>query len=70
MVGRLTTLLTFGILCLLFLGRLQDDLSTIQDRTGLFFECVSATPLVGMLNAVAMCKTVEKIASRTRFFFN
>ena len=59
MFARVMTLCTFGFLCFLFLGRLGDDLSTIQDRTGIFFESVSAAPLVGMLNAIALCKYVR-----------
>lgn len=55
---RLSQNLFFGLFLALFLLRLKNDLlkGALQDRVGLIYQCVSAPPYIGMLNAVALCK--------------
>ena len=38
---------------------LGDDVSAIQDRTGVFFETMSGTAMIGLMNSVAMCKLMS-----------
>lgn len=56
MVARLSQMLFFAFIIWIFLFELTNDYTGIQDRTGLMFECISATPIMGLLNAIAMCE--------------
>lgn len=55
---RLTQNLIMGLFIIFFLLRLQNDVlkGAIQDRVGLLYQFVGATPYTGMLNAVNLCE--------------
>lgn len=60
---RLLQNLLFGLFVVFFLLRLRNDLvkGAVQDRVGLVYQCVSAPPYTGMLNAVALCEFLSCI---------
>lgn len=62
-VMRLLQNLLFGLFVAFFLLRLRNDLvkGAVQDRVGLVYQCVSAPPYTGMLNAVALCEFLSCI---------
>lgn len=55
---RLLQNLILGLFILFFLLRVQNDMlkGAVQDRVGLLYQLVGATPYTGMLNAVTLCK--------------
>lgn len=61
---RLFQNLLFGLFVAFFLLRLNNDLlkGAVQDRVGLIYQCVSATPYTGLLNALASCKFLDSRA--------
>lgn len=60
-IMRLLQNLLFGLFIAFFLLRLRNDLvkGAVQDRVGLVYQCVSAPPYTGMLNAVALCECLS-----------
>lgn len=65
---RLFQNLLFGLFVAFFLLRLTNDLlkGAVQDRVGLVYQCVSAPPYTGMLNAVALCEFLSCVMCSSR----
>jgi len=65
---RLLQNLLFGLFVTFFLLRLRNDLlkGAVQDRVGLIYQCVSAPPYTGVLNAVALCEFLYCILCSSR----
>nr|XP_021155849.1 ATP-binding cassette sub-family G member 5 [Columba livia] len=63
---RLFQNLLFGLFVAFFLLRLTNDLlkGAVQDRVGLVYQCVSAPPYTGMLNAVALFLPLRAISDQ------
>ncbi|NXP77236.1 ABCG5 protein, partial [Ramphastos sulfuratus] len=63
---RLLQNLLFGLFVAFFLLRLKSDLvkGAVQDRVGLIYQCVSAPPYTGMLNAVALFPPLRAISDQ------
>ncbi|XP_044867662.1 ATP-binding cassette sub-family G member 5 isoform X2 [Mauremys mutica] len=63
-IMRLSQNLLFGLFLALFLLRLKNDLlkGALQDRVGLIYQCVSALPYIGMLNAVALFPPLRAVS--------
>lgn len=61
---RLLQNLLFALFVAVFLLRLSNDLAqgAVQDRVGLIYQCVSAPPYTGMLNAVALCECLSVLS--------
>lgn len=55
---RLVQNLVMGLFLIFYLLQVQNDVlkGAIQDRVGLLYQFVGATPYTGMLNAVTLCK--------------
>jgi hypothetical protein len=55
---RLVQNLIMGLFVIFYLLRLQNQTlnGAVQDRVGLLYQFVGATPYTGMLNAVNLCK--------------
>ncbi|NWR67086.1 ABCG5 protein, partial [Bucorvus abyssinicus] len=65
-IMRLLQNLLFGLFIAFFLLRLRNDLvkGAVQDRVGLVYQCVSAPPYTGMLNAVALFSPLRAISDQ------
>ncbi|NXI54136.1 ABCG5 protein, partial [Chloroceryle aenea] len=65
-IMRLLQNLLFGLFVAFFLLRLRSDLEkgAVQDRVGLVYQCVSAPPYTGMLNAVALFPPLRAISDQ------
>ncbi|XP_068014950.1 ATP-binding cassette sub-family G member 5 isoform X1 [Melanerpes formicivorus] len=65
-IMRLLQNLLFGLFVAFFLLRLNSDLvkGAVQDRVGLVYQCVSAPPYTGMLNAVALFPPLRAISDQ------
>ncbi|NXK59823.1 ABCG5 protein, partial [Sylvietta virens] len=65
-VMRLLQNVLFGLFIAFFLLRLRNDLAhgAVQDRVGLVYQCVSAPPYTGMLNAVALFPPLRAISDQ------
>ncbi|XP_029890360.1 ATP-binding cassette sub-family G member 5 isoform X2 [Aquila chrysaetos chrysaetos] len=65
-IMRLLQNLLFGLFVVFFLLRLRNDLvkGAVQDRVGLVYQCVSAPPYTGMLNAVALFPPLRAISDQ------
>ncbi|KAF2988242.1 hypothetical protein EK904_001896, partial [Melospiza melodia maxima] len=65
-IMRLLQNLLFGLFVAVFLLRLRNDLTqgAVQDRVGLVYQCVSAPPYTGMLNAVALFPALRAISDQ------
>lgn len=57
-IMRLVQNLIMGLFLIFYLLRVQNNVlkGAIQDRVGLLYQLVGATPYTGMLNAVNLCK--------------
>lgn len=57
-VMRLSQNLIYGLFVAFFVMRLDNDVSkgAVQDRIGIIYQSIGASPYTGMLNAVALCK--------------
>ena len=55
---RLSQNLIYGLFVAFFVMRLDLDIAkgAVQDRIGIIYQSVAASPYTGMLNAVALCK--------------
>lgn len=55
---RLLQNLIMGLFVIFYLLRVQNNMlkGAVQDRVGLLYQLVAATPYTGMLNAVNLCK--------------
>ncbi|XP_067149243.1 ATP-binding cassette sub-family G member 5 isoform X4 [Apteryx mantelli] len=65
-IMRLFQNLLYGLFVAFFLLRLRNDLlkGAVQDRVGLIYQCVSAPPYTGMLNAVALFPPLRAISDQ------
>lgn len=56
---RLSQNLIYGLFVAFFVMRLDDDVTkgAVQDRIGIVYQCIGASPYTGMLNAVALCES-------------
>ncbi|NWV13252.1 ABCG5 protein, partial [Ptilonorhynchus violaceus] len=65
-VMRLLQNLLFSLFIVFFLLRLSNDVAkgAVQDRVGLVYQCVSAPPYTGMLNAVALFPPLRAISDQ------
>ncbi|XP_025979065.2 ATP-binding cassette sub-family G member 5 [Dromaius novaehollandiae] len=65
-IMRLFQNLLYGLFVAFFLLRLKSDLlkGAVQDRVGLIYQCVSAPPYTGMLNAVALFLPLRAISDQ------
>ncbi|XP_030050473.1 ATP-binding cassette sub-family G member 5 [Microcaecilia unicolor] len=65
-IMRLFQNLIFGIFLAFFLTRLKKDVQkgAIQDRMGVIYQCVGATPYTGMLNAVVLFPALRAISDQ------
>ncbi|NXO61231.1 ABCG5 protein, partial [Phainopepla nitens] len=63
---RLLQNLLFGLFIAFFLLRLGTDLArgAVEDRVGLLYQCVSAPPYTGVLNAVALFPPLRAISDQ------
>lgn len=57
-IMRLVQNLIMGLFLIFYLLRVQNNMlkGAVQDRVGLLYQLVGATPYTGMLNAVNLCK--------------
>lgn len=67
---RLLQNLLFGLFVAFFLLRLRNDLEqgAVQDRVGLVYQCVSASPYTGMLNGVVLCEFQFCIMCSSKYY--
>nr|XP_013029325.2 ATP-binding cassette sub-family G member 5 isoform X1 [Anser cygnoides] len=65
-IMRLLQNLLFGLFVAFFLLRLRTDVEkgAVQDRVGLIYQCVSAPPYTGLLNAVALFPPLRAISDQ------
>lgn len=68
-IMRLLQNLLFGLFVAFFLLRLKADMreGAVQDRMGLIYQCVSAPPYTGLLNAVALCEFQSSVLCSSRY---
>lgn len=59
---RLSQNLIYGLFVAFFVMRLDDDVTkgAVQDRIGIIYQSIGASPYTGMLNAVALCESNTK----------
>lgn len=60
---RLSQNLIYGLFVAFFVMRLDIDMSkgAVQDRFGIIYQSIGASPYTGMLNAVALCEFPEEL---------
>ena len=58
-VSRFLTLPFYVVFVIIFLGKLEHNQESVQDRTGLLYQSVSAPPYIAIVNAVALCKYIH-----------
>ncbi|XP_035176059.1 LOW QUALITY PROTEIN: ATP-binding cassette sub-family G member 5 [Oxyura jamaicensis] len=65
-IMRLLQNLLFGLFVAFFLLRLRTDVEkgAVQDRVGLIYQCVSAPPYTGLLNAVGLFPPLRAISDQ------
>lgn len=58
---RLSQNLIYGLFVAFFVMRLDNDIAkgALQDRIGIIYQSIGASPYTGMLNAVALCEYIE-----------
>ncbi|XP_057705111.1 ATP-binding cassette sub-family G member 5 isoform X1 [Corythoichthys intestinalis] len=63
---RLSQNLIYGLFVAFFVMRLDDDVAkgAVQDRIGIIYQCVGASPYTGMLNAVALFPALRAIGDQ------
>ncbi|KAM6997140.1 ATP-binding cassette sub-family G member 5 [Tautogolabrus adspersus] len=63
---RLSQNLIYGLFVAFFVTRLDDDVSkgAVQDRIGIIYQSVGASPYTGMLNAVALFPALRAISDQ------
>ncbi|XP_072906755.1 ATP-binding cassette sub-family G member 5 isoform X3 [Hemitrygon akajei] len=63
---RLSQNLLYGLFIVFFLMRLNNDASTgaVQDRIGIIYQSIGASPYTGMLNAVALYPSLRSISDQ------
>ncbi|XP_053140184.1 ATP-binding cassette sub-family G member 5 isoform X2 [Hemicordylus capensis] len=65
-IMRLSQNLLFGLFVAFFLLRLNNDLlkGAVQDRIGVIYQCVSAPPYTGLLNALALFPALRAVGDQ------
>ncbi|KAM6956217.1 ATP-binding cassette sub-family G member 5 [Aplochiton taeniatus] len=65
-VMRLSQNLIYGLFIAFFLMRLDDDVTkgAVQDRIGIIYQSIAASPYTGMLNAVALFPALRAIGDQ------
>lgn len=60
-VMRLSQNLIYGFFVAFFVIHLDMDVTkgAVQDRIGMIYQCVAASPYTGMLNAVSLCESIN-----------
>lgn len=58
-IARLLLLPLFFVFILIFLGRLKLNQKSIQDRVGLLYQSSTVPPFMGIINSVALCKSID-----------
>lgn len=58
---RLSQNLIYGLFVAFFVMRLDNDVTkgAVQDRIGIIYQSIGASPYTGMLNAVALCEFIH-----------
>lgn len=58
---RLSQNLIYGLFVAFFVMRLDSDVTkgAVQDRIGIIYQSIAASPYTGMLNAVALCEYTD-----------
>lgn len=58
---RLSQNLIYGLFVAFFVMRLDNDVTkgAVQDRIGIIYQSIGASPYTGMLNAVALCEFIQ-----------
>ncbi|KCV73165.1 hypothetical protein H696_00708 [Fonticula alba] len=64
-LDRIYMLPFVGILMLLFMQNVGNDQISVQNRTGLLFEALSVSPVMGMMNAIAQFPEHRKLFTRS-----
>lgn len=64
---RLSQNLIYGFFVAFFVIHLDMDATkgAVQDRIGMIYQCVAASPYTGMLNAVSLCESTNTIFARS-----
>lgn len=62
---RLSQNLIYGLFVAFFVMRLDRDVTkgAVQDRIGIIYQSIAASPYTGMLNAVALCEYANRTSS-------
>lgn len=62
---RLSQNLIYGLFVAFFVIHLDNDVTkgAVQDRIGIVYQMVGASPYTGMLNAVALCEFHQNLTS-------
>lgn len=60
---RLSQNLIYGLFVAFFVMRLDNDVTkgAVQDRIGIIYQSIGASPYTGMLNAVALCEFIQRM---------
>lgn len=68
---RLSQNLIYGLFVAFFVMRLDIDVSkgAVQDRIGIIYQSIGASPYTGMLNAVALCEFARHIHGHIHKWF-
>ncbi|XP_046364697.2 ATP-binding cassette sub-family G member 5-like [Haliotis rufescens] len=61
---RLTMLPNFVFFVVIFLGRLKYNQESVQDRTGLLYQCISVPPWVAIVNVVGLFPSIREVYYR------
>lgn len=61
---RLSQNLIYGLFVAFFVMHLDNDVSkgAVQDRIGIIYQSIGASPYTGMLNAVALCELKKNMS--------
>lgn len=63
-IMRLSQNLIYGLFVAFFVMNLDNDVTkgAVQDRIGIIYQAMGASPYTGMLNAVALCKLLSQFS--------
>eukprot|EP00736_Rhodelphis_marinus_P008823 Rmarinus@m.3260 len=62
--NKLLQMAFFGLVLVMFIGKLDHDQTSIQNRTGLFIETALPTPTVGLMSAIATYPAIRNTIHR------
>ncbi|XP_041352324.1 ATP-binding cassette sub-family G member 5-like [Gigantopelta aegis] len=63
-ISRFLTLPFYVVFVVIFLGKLEHNQESVQDRTGLLYQSVSAPPYIAIVNAVALFPPIREVYYR------